>query len=326
MNTKELIQFTRACINANVTGCVIAPPGVGKTAVMRQVAEQLGRPLVLIEGAYIGDETSLQGIPFNKDGKTAWLPPESLEVPDNAIIFIDEITSMRQQQLIYSLLLEKRIDTRVFPDSVNIMCAGNREEDGGAIWSFNPVIGNRMAVTLEYKGPSPMEWVRWAIQSRLHPLAITAVQYHPTWLHNYKAERPRNATPRSWEIASRFLAQDRMPVRTALTSTLGSECTAAVETVIENLANMANPALIMRGQALAPSDPMAAFLSVSNFDRFLQGQDINAMINTINFSEAVIQRHGRIFVSPVVDALAAVPKMNLVPAYRELVARHSKYV
>ena len=58
MNTKELIQFTLACINANVTGCVIAPPGVGKTAVMRQVADQLNRPLVLIEGAYMVKQDS----------------------------------------------------------------------------------------------------------------------------------------------------------------------------------------------------------------------------------------------------------------------------
>ena len=327
MNMQGLQAFLHSCVRASISGVMLSKPGVGKTSAVKQLAAATGRQLLILEGAYLKDEVSLQGIPCNVDGRTRWCPPESLEIDDNAIIFIDDFVLSTAQEMLYALLLDKRIDTRTLPDTVSIFAAGNREEDGGTRYEFSPVIANRCAVTMEYEGPTLAEWRRWALGAGISPLVLTAVEYHPELLHRWNARELRNPTPRSWELASRLLAAGGQSALDALTQTVGAKTAAQCEIIIEHAKAMVSPDSILNGTAEVPTDKMLAYLSAANFNHVVSPtMTVKQAVNAINYAEAVLATHSGSFVDVLIHAMRKVRGMSNVPEYVEFTRKWGKYV
>lgn len=321
MNVTDYKNWVHYCIQANVSAITLSKAGIGKTSIMKQVAKELKRPLVIIEGAYIGDETQLQGIPFNVNNKTTWLPPAQLEVPDNAIIFIDDITLCNAQHLLYPLILDKRIDTRKFPDTVNICAAGNREDDNGARYAFSPVVGNRAAVCLEYH-ITAAEWIDWAMDNNISPMIIAGIRYYPEWLHKWDDDI-RNPTPRSWEIASKLIKVGMSPIN-ALKSTVGDKAAAAMEIVISRANEMVSLVDIVEGTAVVPDDQIATYISISSLGAALGGTNkIVEITNAIEFVDKCISKHGSSLSGVAVKAFSKVRGIHLVPNYIRFVKQYN---
>lgn len=324
MTLTQYKHFLRGCISARLSSLTLGAAGIGKTAVVRQLAAELDRPLVVIEGAYLQDETPLQGLPFAVNGKTEWLPPAAFDLPSNAIVFIDEITSSRAQHLLYQVLLERRIDRMHFPAGVDVIAAGNREEDAGSTWAMSPVLTNRVALCMEFAGPTAPEWVKWALTQKLNPAVVAAINFYPEWLHRFDPDRLRNPTPRSWHAASRLA--EHLPLLPALETTVGTEAAHALEVIISQSKNILDPARILAGKAKPPKSLMVAYLTLCNLNRYgSSDSSVAEAENLLEFTHAVLQQHGESMAQVAIASVSKVEGMGKLPLYKTLVQTYKDF-
>lgn len=130
------------------------------------------------------------------------------------IFFADEINQVDDPavaSLLYQFLLDRRINDYELPENWFIVCAGNREEDGGIYNRLPAPIRDRMLI-LEV-APNLEEWIEdYAIPYQVHPAVITFLRENPSYFHTYNKELEMNgdpdcenyvfASPRSWTFSS----------------------------------------------------------------------------------------------------------------------------
>jgi MoxR-like ATPase len=134
------------------------PPGVGKSSLVDQFAQQLGLACVSLLGSQLAPE-DLIGIP-KIDGLVIRFYPPSMIVRDREfVLFIDElnIASHEIQKAFYSLILDKRIGEYRLPANSIIIGAGNRAHDAALAKQVPSALVNRM-VHVHLKA-SPREWL-----------------------------------------------------------------------------------------------------------------------------------------------------------------------
>ena len=124
-------------------------PGVGKTEVVRQLADRIGADLFDIRLTTI-EPQDLRGLPYydHEAEKTVWYRPEDL--PDDparpAVLFLDELTAASPylQPTVYGLLQERRVGRHILPDNVFIVAAGNMVEDGAVAYEMGTALADRL--------------------------------------------------------------------------------------------------------------------------------------------------------------------------------------
>ncbi|MDR0439906.1 MAG: MoxR family ATPase [Candidatus Accumulibacter sp.] len=199
------------------------PPGIGKSAIVRQVAEQrdwteADRRFVDVRLSQM-EPVDLRGLPALDLAakKTVWLPPawlpfEGSDWPDEGVLFLDEASSAAPsvQAAAYQLVLDRQLGEARMKPGWRLALAGNRVSDGGVAFRLAMPLANRM-LHLVREAPNLSEWTRWALtQGRIDLLIVGFLQFRPSLLFTFnealKARESAFATPRSWEMVSRLLA------------------------------------------------------------------------------------------------------------------------
>ena len=124
-------------------------PGVGKTQVVQELADQIGARLFDLRLTTI-EPQDLRGLPYydHETRRTVWYRPEDL--PDDpgtpSVLFLDELTSASPylQPTVYGLLQERRVGRHLLPDSVFIVAAGNTVEDGAIAYEMGTALSDRL--------------------------------------------------------------------------------------------------------------------------------------------------------------------------------------
>jgi hypothetical protein len=188
------------------------PPGIGKSQLVRAVADRHGVPLIDVRLSQM-DPTDLRGIPFRRDDHDIWSVPALL--PDcerhgaRGILFLDEITAAPPAvtAAAYQLILDRRLGEYQVPEGWAIFAAGNRYGDRGVTYVMPAPLANRFGhyeieVNLD-------DWVAWAHSARIDPRVIAFLRFRPDLLFEFDAARNPVAfpSPRSWEYAHRALAK-----------------------------------------------------------------------------------------------------------------------
>lgn len=179
------------------------PPGVGKSALVEQFAQQLGLDCVALIGSQLAPE-DLIGIP-RIDGNVSRFYPPSMIVRDREfVLFIDElnIASQEIQKAFYSLILDKRIGEYRLPAGSIIVGAGNRAHDAALAKQMPSALVNRMVHV--HLRASHREWLEWAQGAGIHPWVVDYVRSRPTQLATEvpPAKEEPFSTPRSWHTVS----------------------------------------------------------------------------------------------------------------------------
>ena len=123
--------------------------GVGKSSIVRQVAEHYGVPLVDLRLTTI-EPVDIRGAIYADDalGKTVWFPPEFLPSPDMpaGILFLDELTAADQRLQIsaYSLILDRRVGNYRLPDGWQVIAAGNASFHDAVSHDMGTALADRM--------------------------------------------------------------------------------------------------------------------------------------------------------------------------------------
>lgn len=193
------------------------PPGVGKSDIVHQIAENMNAHVVDIRLS-LWEPTDIKGIPYynSSQDKMTWAPP--IELPDeemskkyeNIILFLDEMNSAPPavQAAAYQLILNRRVGTYKLPDNVYIVAAGNRESDKGVTYSMPSPLANRF-VHLEMRADFD-DWLEWSTDQKIHKDVVGFLSVFKNDLYDFDPKmRSRSfATPRSWTFVSELLDDD----------------------------------------------------------------------------------------------------------------------
>jgi len=107
-------------------------PGVGKSSIVKQLAETLNVPLQDVR-ALLLDPVDLRGLPFlGSDGRSKWATPEFLPQNGTGILFLDELNAAPAmvQASCYQLVLDRKLGEYTLPVSsiwsLRSMCRSGR--------------------------------------------------------------------------------------------------------------------------------------------------------------------------------------------------------
>lgn len=184
------------------------PPGVGKSSIVRQIAEEKGLPLLDIRASLL-DPTDLRGIPTVEKGVAFWCPPSFLPSDPNSsgVLFFDELNAAAPlvQASLYQLTLDRKVGEYYLPDGWRIVAAGNRAEDSSITFRMPAALANRF-IHLDFEVDFE-DWNRWAIDAEIHPLVMGFLSTRRELLFDMSDRERGFPTPRSWEMVSDVIRQ-----------------------------------------------------------------------------------------------------------------------
>ncbi len=203
------IQLSRFLLNAAIIRPVFiwGPPGIGKSALVEEFAEEVGLPCVSLLGSQLAPEDIL-GVPQIQENKTIFCPPASIAQAEPYCLFLDELNacSHEVQKSFYSLIHERRVGAYHLPEGSIVIGAGNRAQDSAIVRPISSALLNRM-IHVELR-VSHRDWLAWAAGAEIHPWILEYIGLRPDhlWSRPPKTEEPFS-TPRSWHMLSDSLKE-----------------------------------------------------------------------------------------------------------------------
>lgn len=186
-------------------------PGVGKSTIVREVAEKLGIGFIDIRLSQM-EPVDLRGLPVpNHDDKSVeWYVTSDLprDPKSKGIILFDEITAADRslQVASYELILDRRLGKLYkLPDGWYIVAAGNRTIDKAVSTTMSSALANRF---LHFDVEADIEsWREWAVQHDIHPSVVGYLSFKPDMLHKMTGQNVEQGwpSPRSWERVSNII-------------------------------------------------------------------------------------------------------------------------
>lgn len=185
-------------------------PGVGKSSIVRQAAENLGIGFIDVRLAQL-ERCDFCGLPSVENGVTNWNVPSfwPRDKKSAGILFFDEITSAASdiQVAAYSMILDRKIPNTDYelPKKWIIVAAGNRSVDRAVVKTMSSALANRfMHFELE---ANCEEWCDWAVTNDIHPAITGYINYRPQNLFKMEGQNLEMGwpSPRSWEKVSSMI-------------------------------------------------------------------------------------------------------------------------
>lgn len=224
-----------ALLKARKPVCIWGPPGIGKSQMVRQVANSLyaadyGYTLDAAGNAYdqagtptadlpwlrdirasLLDPAELMGLPHIVDGEARYARPSWFPTDGTGVLFLDELNRAPVQVLnaLLQLVLDRRIGPHILPDGWRIVAACNRVQDGGGVQKMTYALKKRF--THLYGIADLDEWTTWAIDADIDPYIIGYVRYRPEHFYSYDPKTESGTDPRTWEYVSDVLKSGPPP-------------------------------------------------------------------------------------------------------------------
>lgn len=293
------------------------PPGVGKSQIVAQVAENHDAEIVDIRLSQM-EPSDLRGIPFKNDQKVEWAIPAML--PDVAvhgeagILFIDEITSAPPSvsAAAYQLILDRRLGEYRVPDHWAIVAAGNRQGDRGVTYSMPSPLANRFS---HYEVDVNLDdWASWAYHHNIDERIIAFLRFRPDLLFDFNPEHNPVAfpSPRSWEFAHRALhkfSDQPNLLPGGIEACVGRAAGVELFAFIQSLENLPDIDAILRGESDECPDEIDLQYAVASalVTRALRADGDAAILgNILNYANRFKQREmGVMLVSDLHRAIGA---------------------
>jgi hypothetical protein len=184
------------------------PPGVGKSAIVKAVAEERGVPLIDVRLSQ-REPVDMRGIPVPDGDRTRWLVSSEWPSEQDAkgILFLDELTAADRamQAAAYELVLDRKLgDEYHLPDGWLIIAAGNRRSDGAVAHMMSSALANRFChLNVEAQAT---QWLNWADTAQLNDDVVAFIRQRPDLLFSMEGDCEQGwPSPRSWERVAQVL-------------------------------------------------------------------------------------------------------------------------
>ena len=298
---------------------LLSPPGVGKSALVREAALEAGLPYRSLLGTQIAPE-DVSGIPRILGERSVFCPPRVLlpESPEPFCLFLDELPACTPdvQKALYSLLLERRLGEHPLPAGTWVVAAGNRVEDRAFVRSISSALINR--VTVLNVRPDVPSWLAWAMAHGVRAEVLAFVSAMPDALARPVPQAPVPfSTPRAWtSLSETFDLAERAGLlspelrRVLAFGRLSPEDAAIFCAMVEQRLEPPPPALaLLTGAAAVPAEPMARWLALNQVRKLVAsgGADGEASAEQVNT-----------FLTAQAPELLSVLLVDLVPAWARL--------
>ena len=202
---------------------LIGPPGIGKTAIMEQIAEECGVGLVAYtmthhtrQSAMGLPEICTRGIEGKMVHTTEYTMSEIIaSIYDcmeqtgkkRGILFLDEINCVSETlaPVMLQLLQDKKFGNQHIPDDWLIVAAGNPPEYNKSVREFDVATLDRVR-KIEVL-PELSVWLSYAEKNQIHSAVTTYLMAHSDHFYSVsqEADEKRFVTARGWEDLSAVL-------------------------------------------------------------------------------------------------------------------------
>jgi len=190
---------------------IVGHPGVGKSDIVKQVAEQKNYLFMDTRLAF-KENIDLGGYPVpDHDEKRMiyyrpkFIPPLNVPSPYKGILwFLDEANRAHPTviQTLFQIITDRICGEHVLPPHTAIILSGNLGDvDQTIITQFDDsALEGRLAVF--HLRPNAEDWLKWAMQEGIHPSVIRYISLFPEHLWD---EKNINPNPRGWHQVSQTL-------------------------------------------------------------------------------------------------------------------------
>lgn len=213
---------------------VMGAPGLGKTAIMSQVAAEMGIGFVGYAMTHHTRQSAI-GLPMivDRDYGGETVPTTRYTMSEiiaavyeeierghrEGILFIDEVNCVSEtlSAAMLDLLQNKKFGPHRIPDGWVLVAAGNPPEYNASAREFDMATLDRVRM-IEVE-PDTEVWLRYAMSSGVHDAITYYLQVKPRSLLSIEAtpEGPSFVTPRAWDDLSAALKEhDRLGMSTGL--------------------------------------------------------------------------------------------------------------
>ena len=202
---------------------LVGPPGIGKTAIMEQIASELGVGLLsysmthhtrqsaiglpfISKKEYAGKEYNITEYTMSEIIASVYDLMESSGVKEG-ILFLDEINCVSEtlSPLMLQFLQYKVFGRHHVPEGWIVVTAGNPPEYNDSVRVFDIVTLDRLK-KIEVE-PELEVWKEYAYQAGVHPAVMTFLDIKKAYFYSVETtvEGKNLVTPRGWEDLSKML-------------------------------------------------------------------------------------------------------------------------
>jgi MoxR-like ATPase len=179
-------------------------PGIGKTQICRQAADELGIGFQRIHAPKMKVEDMAMPVPNEARDAVNWVLNDAIpfegddRYPERGILLLDELgqADIDIQKLAAHLTQEREMYGRKLKDGWQVIGTGNRLEDrAGAVRILSHLDdrGGRCTLDVDLNG-----WCNWALDNGIHRYVVAYVRFAPQDLNTFDPAEQGSATPRSW--------------------------------------------------------------------------------------------------------------------------------
>jgi hypothetical protein len=206
-----LEKYLEADSNINYAIKIVGHPGIGKSEIVKQVAQKKKYYFIDTRLAF-KENIDLGGYPVpdheNKRMiyyRPKFIPPRKIPEGYNGILwFLDEANRAHPTviQTLFQIITERRCGEHDLPEKTAIVLSGNLGEmDQTTITDFDDsALDGRLAIF--HLKPNAHDWIRWADQEKIHTAVVRYVSLFPEKLWD---EQNINPNPRGWHQVSQAL-------------------------------------------------------------------------------------------------------------------------
>jgi gp24 len=216
LNLNQTKEAILRCMDAGLVPLVSSQPGVGKSAIVKAIAEENELELIDLRLAQC-EPSDLLGLPKVGEVKATYqpmsmFPLEGDEIPKGQkgwLLFLDELRNAdtQVQNACYKLVLDRMIGTHHLHKECFIVCASNREEDASFVTPMPSALKSRLIhinTALDFG-----TWVNYAYEKGIDSRIIAFLQHRPNLLSSSHTDSSEEsyACPRTWEFLSNLIRE-----------------------------------------------------------------------------------------------------------------------
>jgi hypothetical protein len=219
VNPSQLQAILTAAIPARLPVLITGAPGIGKSDIVAQAAQQAQADL-LISHPVVEDPTDAKGLPWANAGATeaTFLPfgqlARAIHATRPTLWFLDDLgqASPAVQASYMQLLLARRVNGHILPDCITFVGATNRRVDRAGVSGILEPVKSRFACIVELEADID-SWCQWAFSHGIPATLIAFLRFRPELLSAFQptADLTNSPSPRTWSHLSKLEALNLPP-------------------------------------------------------------------------------------------------------------------